>query len=90
MHPQDSPPSNCAWAGLFDSFPHLHQLTSNVICLMTWTTMVSLIETLTLNTMQVQDNLLTTKVAQAEFTNHHHSNELVFTLGDHVLLSTKH
>jgi len=51
---------------------------------------VSLIETLTLNTMQAQDNLLTTKVAQAEFTNHHRSDELVFTVGYHVLLSTKH
>ena len=51
---------------------------------------VSLIETLTLNTMQAQDNLLTTKVTQAEFTNHHCSDELVFTVGDHVLLSTKH
>ena len=51
---------------------------------------VSLIETLTMNTMQAQDNLITIKVAQAEFTNHHRSDELVFTMGDHVLLSTKH
>jgi len=51
---------------------------------------VDLINALTLDTMQAQDNLLAAKVAQAEFANRRRTNEVVFTEGERVLLSTKH
>jgi hypothetical protein len=51
---------------------------------------VDLINALALDTMQAQDNLLAAKVAQAEFMNHHHTDNVVFTKYKHVLLSTKH
>jgi len=49
-----------------------------------------LIHTLALNTMQAQNNFLAAKVALVESANHWHGEELVFHVGDRVLLSTKH
>jgi hypothetical protein len=54
------------------------------------TNATTLINALALDTMQAQDNLLTAKVAQAEFANHHHGNEQPFAVGERVLLSMKH
>jgi hypothetical protein len=51
---------------------------------------INLINGLTLDITEAQDNLLVAKVAQAEFTNCHHGNKIVFKEGDKVLLLTEH
>jgi hypothetical protein len=40
--------------------------------------------------LEAQDNLITTKAAQASQTNKHCAKTIVFKIGDHVLLTTKH
>lgn len=49
-----------------------------------------LLETLTLDVKEAQDNLLAAKVSQAEFANRERRPEIVFTEGNKVFLSMKH
>jgi len=51
---------------------------------------IALIQKIESNILEAKDNLLTAKVTQAEFTNRHHANEDVFTIGDKVMLLTEH
>ena len=50
----------------------------------------ALIEHINTNVQEAQDNLLTTKVCQAEFANRHRSDGDTFTIGDKVMLSMEH
>jgi hypothetical protein len=47
-----------------------------------------LIERITLDIEEAKDNLLAAKVAQAEFANRHRGDEIVYSVGDKVMLST--
>jgi len=49
----------------------------------------SLLESIALDTLQAQDNLLTVKVAQSDFANRHRGDEVDIREGNQVLLSTK-
>jgi len=40
--------------------------------------------------LEAQDNLIAAKAAQATQTNKHCAKTIVFKIGDHVLLTTKH
>jgi hypothetical protein len=50
----------------------------------------SLIKHIALNVSEAQDNLLMAKITQSEFANKHRSDEVVYAVGDKVMLSTKH
>jgi hypothetical protein len=49
-----------------------------------------LIKHITLDIKEAKDNLLAAKVAQAEFSNRHCGDEVVYSVGDKVMLSTVH
>src|ERR1700689_4573761 len=51
---------------------------------------IALIEHLSLDVMEAQDNLLAAKVVQAEFANWHRGDEHTFAIRDKVMLSMKH
>ena len=53
-------------------------------------TALALIERINTNVTEAQDNLLSAKLNQAEFTNRHRTEEDVFSPGDKVWLSTEH
>jgi hypothetical protein len=51
---------------------------------------ISLIERIALDVSEAQDNLLMAKITQSEFANKHRLDEVVYAVGDKVMLSTKH
>jgi hypothetical protein len=51
---------------------------------------LALIKCITLDIKEAKDNLLAAKVAQAEFANRHRGDEIVYSVGDKVMLSTIH
>ena len=61
--------------------PSLHSVAAQVEDLLT---------KLTLNVNEAQDNLLTTKVSQAQYVNTYCAPEIIYNVGSHVMLSTLH
>jgi hypothetical protein len=53
------------------------------------TTTLALVECIGLDVSKAQDNLLTAKINQAEFVNHHRVDKIPYTVGDKVMLSTQ-
>jgi RNase H-like domain found in reverse transcriptase/Integrase zinc binding domain len=53
-------------------------------------TAIKLIEWIERDISEAQDNLLAAKIFQSEFSNHHHGNEIIYKIGDRVMLSTEH
>jgi hypothetical protein len=51
---------------------------------------LAVVEKISLDVREAQDNLLTTKINQSEFANRHRAKEIPYVVGDKVLLSTKH
>jgi hypothetical protein len=54
------------------------------------TNAIALLERINLDVSEAQDNLFAAKVAQATFANRHRGNEIVYSVGDKVMLSTEH
>jgi RNase H-like domain found in reverse transcriptase/Reverse transcriptase (RNA-dependent DNA polymerase)/Integrase zinc binding domain len=50
----------------------------------------ALVERITQDVSEAQDNLLATKISQAEFANKHRNDETIYAVGDKVMLSTLH
>jgi len=48
-----------------------------------------LIERIALDVSEAQDNLLAAKISQSEFTNCHRNDEVIYKVGDKVMLSTE-
>jgi hypothetical protein len=51
---------------------------------------IELIERIKCDVSEAQDNLLAAKISQAEFANWRRGDEVVYEIGEHVMLSTKH
>jgi len=51
---------------------------------------IELIEQIERDVSEAQDNLLAAKISQAEFANRRRSDEVVYEVGERVMLSTKH
>ena len=54
------------------------------------TAATALVERISQNVCEAQDNLLTAKISQAEFANRHRGDEIIYVVGDKVMLSTIH
>ncbi|KIM84434.1 hypothetical protein PILCRDRAFT_23923, partial [Piloderma croceum F 1598] len=51
---------------------------------------VTMLELIALNVAEAKDNLLAAKVSQAHFVNQHRGEEVVYAVGNKVMLSTEH
>jgi len=51
---------------------------------------LTLVERIERDMVEAQDNLLVAKISQAEFANRHRADEVVHTVGNHVMLSIEH
>jgi hypothetical protein len=51
---------------------------------------MTMLEHITFYVTEAKDHLLTVKVSQAHFVNQHRAEEVVYAVGDKVMLSTEH